>query len=358
MLSPLVASSCSRVGAETSRSPLRAQRESFQRHETSPQWSPQRNFTLHGVRKSRRDLALSKQHGGSPAKFALHNVTLDYFLFTPLVATGAPLGSWLGPDAPRLPLLCFLHGYGDKPRAEALGVFTDADHQKRLPLFVLRPGSAKTSNWASSLRPRSGSHNSRLSTAQNVLLALLDRLLGELPVDPKLIILAGASMGAYATWDLLVRAPTIFAVGIPISGGGDTKRANLVTARVWAFHSRADRIVPVNASREIVDAVAAARNLLLPNVGVAAGVGGALPNNASWATEGGNDGWTTHMAVGLRYTELLHASHIVMCHAPLFDKGMAAPLFEWTLEQLRAAGFDRHRALRMWNSRLNQAASR
>ena len=323
---------------------MRAQRESFQRHETSPQWSPQRNFTLHGVRKT-----LSSKHGGSPA---LHNVTLNYFLFTPLVATGAPLGSWLGPDAPRLPLLCFLHGYGDKPRAEALGVFTDADHQKRLPLFVLRPGSAKTSNWASSLRPRSGSHNSRLSTAQNVLLALLDRLLGELPVDPKLIILAGASMGAYATWDLLVRAPTIFAVGIPISGGGDTKRANLVTARVWAFHSRADRIVPVNASREIVDAVAAARNLLLPNVGVAAGVGGALPNNASWATEGGNDGWTTHMAVGLRYTELLHASHIVMCHAPLFDKGMAAPLFEWTLEQLRAAGFDRHRALRVWNSRL------
>ena len=179
------ASSCSRVGAETSRSPLRAQRESFQRHETSPQWSPQRNFTLHGVRKSRRDLALSKQHGGSPAKFALHNVTLNYFLFTPLVATGAPLGLWLDPDAPRLPLLCFLHGYGDKPRNEALGVFTDADHQKRLPLFVLRPGSAKTSNWASSLRPRSGSHNSRISTAQNVLLALLDRLLGELPVDPR-----------------------------------------------------------------------------------------------------------------------------------------------------------------------------
>jgi predicted peptidase len=268
----------------------------------------------------------------------VHNVTLTYFLFTPLVATG-------GAAPTKLPLLCFLHGYGDRPRPEALGVFTDAEHQKRLPLFVLRPGSTISSNWASSLRPHSSSHISQISEAQHVLLALLDRLLGELPVNPRLLVLAGASMGAYATWDLLVRVPAVFAVGIPMSGGGDTKRAGRVTARVWAFHSRADRIVPVNASREIVVAVAAARNVA-PNVGVAAGagdvVGGALLN-ASWAAKGGHEGWTKDVAVGLRYTELQHASHY-WCAAPLSDKGMAAPLFEWTLEQLRAAGFEGDRS--------------
>ena len=148
---------------------------------------------------------------------------------------------------------------------------------------------------------------------------------------------------------MLVRAPAIFAVGIPMSGGGDTKRASRITARVWAFHSRADRSVPVNASREIVDAVAAARNLL-PNVGVpAAGVGGPLPN-APRATKGGHEGWTTDVAIGLRYTELLHATHN-FCSVPMFDKGLAVALCysssaEWTLEQLRAAGFGRHRALR------------
>ena len=305
---------------------------SFPSHETSPQWSGQRNFT-HGVWGTRLSL---KHGGGSPA--AVHNVTLTYFLFTPLVATG-------GAAPTKLPLLCFLHGYGDRPRPEALGVFTDAEHQKRLPLFVLRPGSTKSSNWASILRPHSGSHISRISKAQHVLLALLDRLLGELPVNPRLLVLAGVSMGAYATWDLLVRAPAVFAVGIPMSGGGDTQRAGRVTARVWAFHSRADRIVPVNASLEIVGAVAAARNVV-PNVGVAAGagdvVGGALLN-ASWATKGGHEGWTKDVAVGLRYTELQHASHY-WCAAPLFDKGMAAPLFEWTLEQLRAAGFEGDRS--------------
>ena len=105
--------------------------------------------------------------------------------------------------------------------------------------------------------------------------------------------------------------------------------------------SRADQIVPVNASREIVAAVAAARNVV-PNVGVAAGAGdvvGGSSLNASWATDGGHEGWTKDVAVGLRYTELQHASHN-LCAAPLFDKGMAAPLFEWTLEQLRAAGFE------------------
>jgi hypothetical protein len=138
----------------------------YDKHQTSPQWSSQRNFT-HGVAK----------HG------SLLNVTLNYFLFTPLVATG--VGPRLDPDTPKLPLLCFLHGYRDKPRPEALGIFTDAGHQRRLPLYVLRPGSAKTSNWAPSLRPSSSSHSSRLSPQQNVLLALLDRLLGELPVDPR-----------------------------------------------------------------------------------------------------------------------------------------------------------------------------
>jgi hypothetical protein len=93
----------------------------------------------------------------------------------------------------------------------------------------------------------------------------------------------------------------------------------------------------VNASREIVDALAAARH----------SVGGALPN-APWATKGRYEGWTTDVSFGLRYTELLHASHYQACSAPMLDKGMAAPLFEWTLAQLRAAGFDQHRALRKW----------
>ena len=150
------------------------------KRETSPQWGPQVNFT-HGV--------MTNKHGNAPS---LRNVTLTYYLFTPLVVNTALGPPWLDPATPRLPLLCFLHGYRDKARPESLGVFTDSEQQKRLPLFVLRPGSPKgpgcvgcTSNWAPSIRPSSGSHRARLSPLQNVLLLLLDRLLGELPVDPR-----------------------------------------------------------------------------------------------------------------------------------------------------------------------------
>ena len=152
----------------------------------------------------------------------------------------------------------------------------------------------------------------------------------------RLIVLAGASMGAYATWDLLACAPATFAIGIPMSGGGDTKLAARVTARVWAFHGIPDRSVPVNASREIVDAVAATRSPLL---------------NVSWATDGRtttscgqpratprylmSGGRTNDVAVGLRYTEFPHAQHTAVVY-PLFDKGVAEPLFEWTLQQVQA----------------------
>eukprot|EP00964_Phaeocystis_antarctica_P051859 scaffold30296_cov54-Phaeocystis_antarctica.AAC.2 len=51
------------------------------------------------------------------------------------------------------------------------------------------------------------------------------------------------------------------------------------------------------------------------------------------------------VAVGLRYTEFPHAPgdpptpHAAAVY-PLFDKAVAEPLFEWTLRQLQAAGFD------------------
>ena len=148
-------------------------RLNFDRLPKSPQWSPQRNFT-HRVRST-----LRTKHGDLPVR----DVTLTYYLFTPLVATGAD------PNTHRLPLLCFLHGLFDQPRPEAMGVFTNANYQKRLPLFVLRPGiQSRSGNWAYRLRPRASSHASRLSDDQKALLSLLDRLLGELPLDPRLII--------------------------------------------------------------------------------------------------------------------------------------------------------------------------
>lgn len=53
-------------------------------------------------------------------------------------------------------------------------------------------------------------------------------------------------------------------MGIPNSGGGDIwKAAQLRNTPIWAYHSRVDRAVPVNASREMVHALA--YRVKLPN---------------------------------------------------------------------------------------------
>ena len=147
---------------------------------TSPQWSQTRWFTRAVTFKSGKR---SKQ--GRPP--SLRNVTLNYLLFTPLIATGPDTGTT------RLPLLCYLHGFRTPPRPDALGVFTDAKHQKRLPLFVLQPSMGTSSDWADRFRFDSvhhrfyiSSHKALITPRQNVLLLLLDQLLGELPVvDPR-----------------------------------------------------------------------------------------------------------------------------------------------------------------------------
>ena len=90
-------------------------------------------------------------------------------------------------------------------------------------------------------------------------LELLDKTLASLPVDRSRILVCGNSMGGYATWDLLVRRPGLFAAALPVCGGGVPALA-AETSRdvsVWAFHGDADSTVPVENTRAMVDALRA-----------------------------------------------------------------------------------------------------
>jgi pimeloyl-ACP methyl ester carboxylesterase len=64
------------------------------------------------------------------------------------------------------------------------------------------------------------------------------------------------SMGAYGTWDILRRNPTLFAAGVSLSYGGDPSWAKpLVHMPIWAFHGSADSEVPVQSSRNMISAL-------------------------------------------------------------------------------------------------------
>ncbi|MBE6633853.1 MAG: phospholipase [Ruminococcaceae bacterium] len=62
----------------------------------------------------------------------------------------------------------------------------------------------------------------------------------------------GLSMGGYATWDLLVRHPEIFAAAMPLCGGADRDNAAVIKdIPVWAFHGMKDPTVPYTGTKQI-----------------------------------------------------------------------------------------------------------
>lgn len=75
-------------------------------------------------------------------------------------------------------------------------------------------------------------------------------------VDNKRIYLVGNSMGGYATWQLAMSMPEMFAAIVPISGGGMYWNAGrLMNVPVWAFHGKQDTTVFVEESEKMVAAI-------------------------------------------------------------------------------------------------------
>jgi predicted peptidase len=94
---------------------------------------------------------------------------------------------------------------------------------------------------------------------QDLALATLDATLAEYSVDLDRIVLTGLSLGGYGTWSLGARQSERFCALLPICGGGDPADAGkLARLPIWCFHGEADPVVPVERSREMVEAVRAA----------------------------------------------------------------------------------------------------
>ena len=96
-----------------------------------------------------------------------------------------------------------------------------------------------------------------------MLLALLDQLSGQYPVDASRVYLTGLSMGGFCTWALAVRHPERFAAIVPVAGFGhpDTvrhcpaeKKQSLQSLGIWAFHGGKDSVVPPKGSQDMIEA--------------------------------------------------------------------------------------------------------
>ncbi len=149
----------------------------------------------------------------------------------------------------RWPLILFLHGVGER----GTNVWLVARHgppkidttATNFPFIVVSPQCADGKIWSNDL-----------------LLALLDHVEQEYPVDPHRVYLTGLSMGGFGTWNLGLSHPERFAAIAPICGGGnfitiyhaaEEHRAALISLPVWAFHGGKDPVVPTGESERMVN---------------------------------------------------------------------------------------------------------
>ncbi|MBM3882106.1 MAG: phospholipase [Verrucomicrobia bacterium] len=174
---------------------------------------------------------------------ATRTVELEYLLFLPR--------GYQDRRGKRWPLILFLHGSGERGRR----VWRVAKHGPPklvaelpdFPFVVVSPLCPAGQTWSN-----------------DVLLALLERILAERRVDPSRVYLTGLSMGGYGAWGLGLGYPERFAAVAPVCGGGSLLPILLVHPRrvralrslpVWAFHGGKDSVVGVGESERLIEAL-------------------------------------------------------------------------------------------------------
>ena len=150
-------------------------------------------------------------------------------------------------DGRNYPLMLFLHGAGERGDGSADAMELVKVHGppkliaagRHFPFIVASP-QCKTDSWWNAVE----------------LSILVDHLESNLNVDKDRIYVTGLSMGGFGTWALAMHQPERFAAIAPICGGGNALAARYmkpITSAVWAFHGAKDSVVPLSASKGMVD---------------------------------------------------------------------------------------------------------
>jgi len=179
------------------------------------------------------------------------------------------------------PLVLSLHGAGGKgsDNLRSLKIWTEflADEKLRRkhPAFVLvpqSPGSWQVSGkplvpdqqTLDNLSPAWDKFKARMANAQpvengslSITFELVEKLCGDYKIDRSRIYVLGHSMGGFGSWTAIWNRPDFFAAAIPCAGGlppwyGYSKFKDVP---VWAFHSADDKVVSVEYTRAIFQAL-------------------------------------------------------------------------------------------------------
>ncbi len=178
----------------------------------------------------------------------------------------------------RYPLFLNMHGNGsrgsDNHKQLTFGgsVLNTAVFQSGYECIMLAPQCPSSSAWV----PDNGYPGSKgflhrgMSPYLTAAKELLDKFLSEYAVDPDRVYVSGSSNGGAASWELCYRFPDLFAAAVPLAGirpereGEDYEDASaeiagpLTRTPIWTFHGTADTTLPVEGTRNLVNAIKAA----------------------------------------------------------------------------------------------------
>ena len=164
------------------------------------------------------------------------------------------------------PIMLCLHGAGERGddneeqiRWNSIATtWMTAENQENNPCFVVAPQCPENKKW-NYVDWSKGSWDIESVPEGNEMQAvinLLDNLLDEFSIDKRRQYVTGISMGGFGTFDIITRYPNRFAAAIPMSGAGDPSQIELIKhIPLWIFHNEKDSVVPVDGSREIVQAM-------------------------------------------------------------------------------------------------------
>lgn len=164
------------------------------------------------------------------------------------------------------PLIIFLHGSGErgndneKQLIHGTWLFKQKENLANYPAYVMAPQCPEGQRWVEvDWKKKTTRMPDEPSQSLSLVMEMMDILLSTYPIDPNRIYVTGLSMGGYGTWDLICRYPDRFAAAVPICGGGDAECAEFIKdIPVWAFHSSDDPVVPVEQTRNMIEAIRAA----------------------------------------------------------------------------------------------------
>jgi predicted peptidase len=183
------------------------------------------------------------------------------------------------------PLVLFLHGAGERGNdnvaqlTHGASMFLSPEFKENYPAVVVFPQAALNDYWVNVDVNRESSpiefhfkSGAEKTVSMKLLSALVDELRAKPYVDKTNVLVMGLSMGGMGTYDIIASKPGVFKAAVAICGGGHPDLAMTITSTpVWAFHGEDDEVVPLSASKTMVDAINAeggsAKLTIYPNTG-------------------------------------------------------------------------------------------